>query len=81
MKDIYRKTPTGAPVNEGEGNVTAGRNFDRAEEAFAKSGKVEQKAREAQEAVDGPEGPELAKAEAAGKAGPKHAAKPGPAKH
>jgi hypothetical protein len=80
MTDIYRKTQTGKPVNEGEGNRTAGRNFDAAEALFAKSGKVQAKAREAERAVDGAEGPELAKAEAAGKAGPRHAAKPGPAK-
>ena len=75
MTDIYRKI--GARTNEGEGNRTAARNFNRAEALFAKSGKVEPKADEARQAIEGAEGPELAKAEAAGKAGPKHAAKQG----
>jgi hypothetical protein len=60
------KRPAAQP-NEGEGNKTAARAFNKAEERFAKSGKVEKKAREAQQAVDGPEGKELAEAEAIGK--------------
>ena len=53
--------------NEGEGNYTAARQFDRAQSDFAKSGKVEQGARDAARAVDGPEGEALRKAEAEGK--------------
>jgi hypothetical protein len=78
MTDIYRKI--GGRSNEGEGNRTAARNFNRAEAVFAKSGKVEPKAEQAKQAIEGAEGPELAKAEAAGKAGPKHDAKQGRAK-
>jgi hypothetical protein len=54
-------------ANEGEGNKTAARHYDDAQTAFAKSGKVADKAREAADAVDGPEGKELEKAEAEGK--------------
>jgi hypothetical protein len=54
-------------ANEGEGNKTAARHYDDAQTAFAKSGKVADKAREAADAVDGPEGKELEKAAAEGK--------------
>ena len=57
----------GGQPNEGEGNKTAARRFNAEQERFAKSGKVEKKAREAQQAVDGEEGKELAQAEAIGK--------------
>jgi hypothetical protein len=53
--------------NEGEGSRTAARAYNQQAERFAKSGKVEKKAREAQQAVDGEEGKELALAEAAAK--------------
>jgi hypothetical protein len=53
--------------NEGEGNKTAARHYNEATERFAKSGKVEEKAREAKDALDGTEGRELAHAEAVGK--------------
>ena len=56
-----------AQPNEGEGSTTAARAYDQQAERFAKSGKVEKKAREAQQAVDGPEGPALKRAEAIGK--------------
>lgn len=59
------KQPAGQP-NEGEGNRTAARAYNQQAERFAKSGKVEKKAREAQQAVDGEEGNELALAEAEG---------------
>jgi hypothetical protein len=62
-----RKEPGGAQPNEGEGSRTAAREYDRAAEKFAKSGKVEEKAREARDAVDSSEGPELARAEAEGR--------------
>ena len=54
--------------NEGEGNRTAAREYNRATEKFAASGKVDAKAREAAKAVDGPEGDALRRAEQAGKA-------------
>ncbi|MDB5410044.1 MAG: hypothetical protein JWL84_4956 [Rhodospirillales bacterium] len=54
-------------ANEGEGNKTAARHYDKAQAEFAKSGKVADAARQAREAVDGPEGKELEKAEATGK--------------
>ena len=77
MKDVDKKAPANGQANEGEGNRTAARNYDREAEAFAKSGKVEQKAREAASALDGPEANDLAKAELAGLAGPKIAGKAG----
>ncbi|HEY7900372.1 MAG TPA: hypothetical protein VIC25_04225 [Caulobacteraceae bacterium] len=46
----------------GEGDYAAARRFDAAQDAFAKSGKVEGKAKQAREALDGPEGPALEKA-------------------
>ena len=62
-----RKNLGGAQPNEGEGSRTAAREYDRAAEKFAKSGKVEEKAREARDAVDSSEGPELERAEAEGR--------------
>jgi hypothetical protein len=53
--------------NEGEGNKTAARHYNEATERFAKSGKVDEKAREAKDALDGTEGRELEHAEAVGK--------------
>ncbi|HQT76146.1 MAG: hypothetical protein B7Z80_00390 [Rhodospirillales bacterium 20-64-7] len=53
--------------NEGEGNHTAARQYNDAQQKFAKSGKVEQGARDAEKAVDGPEAESLRKAEEAGK--------------
>jgi hypothetical protein len=47
---------------QGEGNYDAGRRFQKEEQQFVKSGKVEQKAREAEEALDGPEGEDLERA-------------------
>ena len=47
---------------QGEGNYDAARRYDKEQAEFAKSGKVEQKAREAEEALDGPEGEDLEKA-------------------
>jgi len=47
---------------QGEGNYDAGRRYQKEQHAFAKSGKVEQKAHEAEEALDGPEGEELERA-------------------
>lgn len=53
--------------NEGEGNRTAARAYNSATENFAKSGKVEQKAKEARRAVEGPERKDLERAEAEGR--------------
>jgi hypothetical protein len=52
--------------NEGEGNKTAAREYNKAQQEFAESGKVEEKAREAEQALDR-EKSELEKAEAVGK--------------
>jgi len=65
-----RKNAGGAWPNEGEGSRSGARAYDRATEKFAKSGKVEKKAREARRAVDGAEGREL---ENAGTVGRSHA--------
>jgi len=55
--------------NEGEGNRTAARRYDRAVETTVKSGVVPEKARAAARALDGPEGGELRRAEAQAKRG------------
>ena len=72
------KQPAGTPSspNEGEGSRTAAHHYNEAQQAFAKSGKVEEKAREARDALDGPEGEQLKRAEEAGKS---HAAGEDPA--
>jgi hypothetical protein len=57
--------------NEGEGNRTAARQYNEAQQRFAKSGKVAGKAHEAETAVEGSERSELERAEAIGK---RHAA-------
>jgi len=54
-------------ANEGEGNVTAARAYNKATRKFIQSGKVGAKAEEAKKAIDGPEGPSLRQAEIAGK--------------
>jgi hypothetical protein len=61
--------------NEGEGNRTAARHYNEAQQRFVKSGKVDEKAREAKRALDGEEGKELEQAEAIGK---RHAAEEDP---
>jgi hypothetical protein len=53
---------TGKDKIQGEGDYAAARRFRKAEEAFARTGPVEQKAHEAEEALDGPEGAELERA-------------------
>ena len=62
---------------QGEGDYVAGRRFQDAEQAFVKTGPVDEKAREAADALDGPEGEDLeaARAESA-KGDPATAAKP-----
>jgi hypothetical protein len=62
--DEKPKTPQ---PNEGEGNRTAAKAYNRDTQRFVESGRVEAKAREAQQAVDGPEGDALKRAEAEGR--------------
>ena len=47
---------------QGEGNYDAARRYRKAQEDFAKSGKVDEAAHEAEEAIEGPEGAELERA-------------------
>lgn len=49
--------------NEGEGNKTAAREFNQAQEQFVKEGQWKDAAKDAARAVDGPEGAELRRAE------------------
>jgi hypothetical protein len=56
-----------AQQNEGEGNKTAARTFNKEQSQFAQSGKVKPAAEDAERAVEGPEGAALRKAEEAGK--------------
>ena len=49
--------------NEGEGNKTAAREFNQAQERFVKDGRWQDAAKDAARAVDGPEGAELQRAE------------------
>ena len=51
------------PHNEGEGNKTAGGEFNEAQRRFVEKGKVEEKARAAEKARQGGEGRELDRAE------------------
>ncbi|HET8995998.1 MAG TPA: hypothetical protein VFN42_04960 [Acetobacteraceae bacterium] len=53
--------------NEGEGNWTAARAYDRDQKQFAEQGKVDKAAQDAARAVDGPEGEQLREAEQVGK--------------
>jgi len=61
-----KQEQTGAQPNEGEGNKTAAREYNEAQQRFVKSGKVEEKAREAEKALDS-DREELERAEAVGK--------------
>jgi hypothetical protein len=63
-----RPSPPGQR-NEGEGNKTAARRYDRAVAKTVRSGVVARKAREAARALSGPEGSELRRAEALAKRG------------
>jgi hypothetical protein len=60
--------PKSADANEGEGNRTAARRYNRATEEYARSGRVEPAAKAAEKALEGPERAELERAEEAGKA-------------
>ena len=57
----------GSQANEGEGNRTAAKAYNKGVQDFEKTGQVEKKAREAADALDGPEAAELKKAEEIGK--------------
>ena len=54
-----RQNQQSGQQNEGEGNKTAAREYNKGTTEFAKSGQVEGKAREAKRAVDGSEGETL----------------------
>jgi hypothetical protein len=60
--------PAPADANEGEGDRTAARRYNRDQQAFVRSGKVEPAARAAQDALAGDEAEALEDAEAAGRA-------------
>ena len=62
-----RHNPADNSSNEGEGNKTAARQYNEAQQRFTQSGKVEEKGREAEKALDGPEKDALQKAEEVGK--------------
>ncbi len=65
-----RKKPSAAGTdepNEGEGNRTAARRYNEAQQRFVRKGEVEEKAREAERALDGDERGELERAEGEGK--------------
>ncbi len=54
-------------ANEGEGNRTAAKAYNKGVQDFEKTGQVDKKAHEAADALDGPEAAELRKAEEIGK--------------
>jgi hypothetical protein len=58
--------------NQGEGDKESARKYNEKAEEFAKSGKVEEAARDAKEALSGDEREELLKAEKDGKSHAKH---------
>jgi hypothetical protein len=55
-------------TNEGEGNKTAARRYNRATEEYVEAGKVDRAATAAKEALESDEGSELERAEEEGKA-------------
>ena len=55
--------------NEGEGNRTAARQYNKATTKFTNSGKVEPAAQRAKKAVDSAEGADLRRAEKIGREG------------
>ena len=65
MQDKTKEQDTGSR-NEGEGNKTAAREYNKAQRRFVESGKVEEKAREAEKSLD-TEKRQLERAEAVGK--------------
>jgi hypothetical protein len=65
MQEKTNKRDT-ASRNEGEGNKSAAREYNKAQQRFVQSGKVEEKARQAEQSLDA-EKHELERAEAIGK--------------
>ena len=61
--DAPDETTATPEPNEGEGNRTAARRYDKATEEYVKSGRADAAAKRAAEALDGPEGDELRRAE------------------
>ena len=61
--------------NEGEGNRTAAREYNKQQQGFVRSGKVEEKAKEAERAIAGSDADQLREAELIGK---RHAAEEDP---
>jgi hypothetical protein len=59
--------PKNAGANEGEGNKTAARRYNRATVEYGQSGRVERAAKAAEKALEGPERAELERAEQVGK--------------
>jgi hypothetical protein len=57
----------GGQKNEGEGNRTAARQYNKDQQEFIKSGKVEEAAKEARKAVEGDESGKLRRAEREGR--------------
>jgi len=63
----HRSPGAAGEANEGEGNRTAARRFNKAQQRFAQSGEVTASARDAADARDSAEKQELEQAEAIGK--------------
>ena len=66
-RDPARTGQSAKPDNQGEGNWTAARVYDRDAKSFAESGKVEQAAQDARRALDTKDAKELKEAERIGK--------------
>ena len=67
MDEKSKHTDLSSSRNEGEGNKTAGRQYNEAQRRFVEFGQGEDKAREAEKALGGPEKAKLQKAETIGK--------------
>jgi hypothetical protein len=63
---------SGKQRNEGEGNKTAARDYNKRTKEFIDSGRVDESAKEAERAVKSPEGKELRDAEKTGREHAKH---------
>jgi hypothetical protein len=66
-KTSKRRPKETSSQNEGEGNKTAARQYDDAQQQFVRSGKVEDQANAAERALDSAERSELEYAELVGK--------------
>jgi len=67
VSSTQAETSGSTQANEGEGNRTAARAYNRKAKQFAENGPVEQQARKAKADLDGPEGKALREAELIGK--------------